>query len=82
MTDCSTCTAWVAGKDVTIGRCKAHPPAIVVGLKVGQPGSGVPEPEYLFPITGAGEWCREHQPIAPPPPPETRKVRPEVMGTR
>lgn len=64
---CGTCTAWVAGKDVTIGRCKAHPPAIVLGLNLGQPGSGVPEPQYLWPVTSSGDWCREYEVVPLPP---------------
>lgn len=61
---CATCNAWVAGKDVTIGRCKAHPPLPLFGAHAGQPGSGVPEPEYYYPITSSGDWCREHVAVA------------------
>lgn len=65
---CGTCTAWVAGKDVTIGRCKAHPPIPILGMHYGQPGSSAPQIEYIFPVTASGEWCREHAAVAPPPP--------------
>lgn len=71
MAECGSCTAWVAGKDVTVGRCKAHPPEIIIGLNYGQPGSGVPEPQYLYPITNSADWCREHIPLSPPPAADT-----------
>lgn len=63
---CSVCSAWrVSQDDAGSGHCKAHPPAIILGLHYGQPGSGVPAAEYIFPITDADDWCREFAKMPP-----------------
>ena len=60
---CANCTAWVPIDGQTAGFCQAHPPTPLYGAHFRQPGPGVPELEYCFPITAASDWCREFQKI-------------------
>jgi hypothetical protein len=60
MAECASCTAWKVSTDVTVGRCKAHPPVPVLGMHYGQAGGGIPQVEYIFPMTASGDWCREY----------------------
>lgn len=58
---CSNCTAWRPDNGGESGFCQAHPPLPMFGAHAKQPGSGVPQLEFFFPITDAGDWCREFQ---------------------
>lgn len=62
LAQCSGCSAW---REITetpgVGFCQAHPPLPMFGTYAKQPGSGVPQLEFYFPITDAEDWCREYQ---------------------
>jgi hypothetical protein len=66
---CWTCNAWVpiADRDDGLGMCRAHPPAVLFGGNVGQPGLGKPQAVFQFPLTYEVDWCREYQMEAPAP---------------
>jgi hypothetical protein len=65
--ECSTCTAWDPIEDNGTGYCKAHPPAVLFGANIAQPGSGVPQPTSQWPITREIDWCREYRAETPAP---------------
>lgn len=61
-TQCSTCNAWLlVDAEKNNGFCRAHPPVPMFGSYVKQPGPGVPQLEFYFPITAADDWCRDYQ---------------------
>ena len=63
---CVNCSAWLPIGD-GFGYCQAHPPLPTFGAHIKQPGSGVPDLVYVWPITPEFEWCREFQKETPAP---------------